>query len=42
MKRSRLSNDEWKCIISKDIFRKRVNSEQLIFNKLPVGLGISG
>lgn len=29
MKRSRLSYDEWKCIISKDIFGKRVNSELL-------------
>ena len=29
MKRSRLSYDEWKCIISKDIFEKRVNSELL-------------
>ena len=29
MKRSRLSYDEWKCIISKDIFGKRVNSEPL-------------
>lgn len=27
MKRSRLSYDEWKCIISKDIFGKTVNSE---------------
>lgn len=30
MKRSRLSYDEWKCIISKDIFGKTVNSE--LFN----------
>lgn len=29
MKRSRLSYDEWKCIISKDIFGRRVNSELL-------------
>ena len=29
MKRSRLSYDEWKCIISKDIFGKMVNSEWL-------------
>lgn len=29
MKRSRLSYDEWKCIISKDLFGKRVNSELL-------------
>lgn len=29
MKRSRLSYDEWKCIISKDIFGKTVNSELL-------------
>ena len=29
MKRSRLSYDGWKCIISKDIFGKRVNSEPL-------------
>ena len=29
MKRSRLSYDEWKCIISKEIFGKRVNSELL-------------
>ena len=29
MKRSRLSYDEWKCITSKDIFGKRVNSELL-------------
>ena len=27
MKRSRLSYDEWKCIISKDIFGRTVNSE---------------
>ena len=27
MKRSRLSYDEWKCIISKDIFGKAINSE---------------
>lgn len=30
MKKSRLSYDEWKCIISKDIFGKIVNSE--LFN----------
>ena len=29
MKRSRLSYDEWKCIISKDLHGKRVNSELL-------------
>ena len=29
MKRSRLSYDEWECIISKDIFGKTVNSELL-------------
>ena len=29
MKRSRLSYDEWKCIISKDIHGKRLNSELL-------------
>lgn len=29
MKRSRLSYDEWKCIISKDLSEKRVNSELL-------------
>ena len=29
MKKSRLSYDEWKCIISKDIFGKTVNSELL-------------
>ena len=29
MKRSRLSYDEWKCIISKDIFGKTVNLELL-------------
>ena len=29
MKRSRLSYDEWKCIISKDIFGRRLNSELL-------------
>lgn len=29
MKRSRLSYDEWKCITSKDIFGKRINSELL-------------
>ncbi len=29
MKRSRLSYDEWKCIIAKDIFGKTVNSELL-------------
>lgn len=29
MKKSRLSYDEWKCIISKDIFGKKVNSELL-------------
>ena len=29
MKRSRLSYDEWKCIISKDIFGKTVNSDLL-------------
>lgn len=29
MKRSRLSYDEWKCIISKDMFGKMVNSELL-------------
>ncbi len=29
MKRSRLSYDEWKCIISKNIFGKTVNSELL-------------
>ena len=29
MKRSRLSYDEWKCIISKDIYGKRLNSELL-------------
>ena len=29
MKRSRLSYDEWKCILSKDMHGKRVNSELL-------------
>lgn len=29
MKRSRLSYDEWKCIVSKDMFGKMVNSELL-------------
>ena len=29
MKRSRLSYDEWKCITSKNVFGKRVNSELL-------------
>ncbi len=29
MKRSRLSYDEWKCIVSKDILGKTVNSELL-------------
>ena len=29
MKRSRLSYDEWKCIVSKDMFGKKVNSELL-------------
>ena len=29
MKKSRLSYDEWKCIISKDIFGKTVNPELL-------------
>ena len=29
MKRSRLSYDEWKCITSKDILGKRVNSKLL-------------
>lgn len=29
MKRSRLSYDEWKCILSKDMFGKRVDSELL-------------
>ena len=29
MKRSRLSYDEWKCITSKDVYGKKVNSELL-------------
>lgn len=29
MKKSRLSYDEWKCIISKDIFGRMINSELL-------------
>ncbi len=29
MKRSRLSYDEWKCIVSKDISGKTINSELL-------------
>ena len=29
MKRSRLSYDEWKCIVSKDIFGRTINSELL-------------